>query len=161
MLKLSTSCERIAKLVLTTFVLCGAAWGADNPFVGTWKLNLAKSKFDPGPPVRSRTVTVEPAGDGVKWSIEQVDANGSHATVVETPMFDGKDYPRTLTGSVGGSGADTIAFKRIDPYTLEETLKKGGDVVAIVRQVVSKDGKERTATTMTGTDANVLVFDKQ
>jgi hypothetical protein len=28
-----------------------------NPFVGTWKLNLAKSKFDPGPPVRSRTET--------------------------------------------------------------------------------------------------------
>jgi hypothetical protein len=76
MLKLSTSFERIAKLVLTTFLFCGAAWGADNPFVGTWKLNLAKSKFDPGPPVRSRTVTVEPAGDGVKWSIEQVDANG-------------------------------------------------------------------------------------
>jgi hypothetical protein len=166
MLKLSTSCERIAKLVLTTFVFCGAAWGADNPFVGTWNLNLAKSKFDPGPPVRSRTVTIEPAGDGVKWSIAQVDANGNRATVVEILKFDGKDYPRTTTGSLGGSG-DTIALKPIDAYTLEETLKKGGEVVQTVRQVVSKDGKERTATYMTATNAagqpvrNVLVFDKQ
>src|ERR1700732_458538 len=66
-------------------------WGADNPFVGTWNLNLAKSKFDPGPAVRSRTVTIEPAGDGVKWSIEQVDANGNRATEVEILKFDGKD----------------------------------------------------------------------
>jgi hypothetical protein len=139
---------------------------SDNAFVGTWKLNLAKSKFDPGPPVRSRTVTVEPAGDGVKWSIEQVDANGNLGTMVETPKFDGKDYPRTGTGSLGGGG-DTIALKRIDAYTLEETLKKGGEVVATFTQVVSKDGKERTATQMTGTNSagqpvhNVLVFDKQ
>jgi hypothetical protein len=138
MLKLSTSCERIAKLVLATFVFCGAAWGADNPFVGTWTLNLARSKFDLGPPVKSRTVTVEPAGDGVKWSIEQVDANRNRGTIVETPKFDEKDYPRTGTGSLGGSG-DTIALKRIDAYTLEETLKKGGKVVATYKQVVSKD----------------------
>jgi len=168
MLNLSTSCERIIKLVLTTFVFCGAAWGVDDSFVGTWTLNVAKSKFDPGPPVRSRTVTVEPAGDGVKWSIEQIDANGNPGTVVETVKFDGKDYPRTVTGSLGGSRAgDTIALRRIDAYTLEETLKKGGEVVATFRQAVSKDGKERTATQMTGTNAagqpvhNVLVFDKQ
>jgi hypothetical protein len=167
MAKLSSSCERITKLVLTTFVFCGAAWAADDPFVGTWTLNIAKSKFDPGPPVRSRTVTVEPAGDEVKWSIEQVDANGKLGTVVETLKLDGKDYPRTVTGSMGGPGGDTIALKRIDAYTLEETLKKGGKVVATYKQVVSKDGKERTATQMTGTNAagqpvhSVLVFDKQ
>jgi hypothetical protein len=147
MLELSNSCERIAKLVLTTFLFFGAAWGADDPFAGTWELNLAKSKFDPGPPVRSRTVTVEPAGDGVKWSIEQVDANGNPGTIIETPKFDGKDYPRTGTGSLGGGG-DTIALKRIDANTFEETLKKSGEVVATFRQVVSKDGTERTATQM-------------
>jgi hypothetical protein len=168
MLKLSILCERVAKLVLTTFVFCGVAWGADDPFFGTWTLNVAKSKFDPGPPVRSRTVTVEPAGDGVRWSIEQIDANGNPGTVVETLKFDGKDYPRTVAGSLGGSRAgDTIALQRVDAYTLEETLKKDGQVVATLRQVVSRDGKERTATQMTGTNAagqpihNVLVFDKQ
>jgi hypothetical protein len=127
----------------------------------------ASSQFDPGPPVKSRTITVEPAGDGLKWSIEQVDAKGNRATIVETPKLDGKDYPRTGTGSMGGPGADTIALKRIDAYTLEEILKKGGKVVATYKQVISKDGKERTSTQMTGMNAagqplrNVLVFDKQ
>jgi hypothetical protein len=88
--------------------------------------------------------------------------------MVETLKLDGKDYPRAITGSLGGPRAgDTIVLQRIDDYTLEETLKKGGEVVATFRQVVSKDGKERTATQMTGTNAagqpvhNVMVFDKQ
>ncbi len=138
---------------------------ADDPFVGTWKLNLAKSKFDPGPPVRSRTVTVQAiGGNAVRWSIDQVDAEGNHATVVEMPKFDGKDYPRTVSVP---NAPDTIALKRIDAYTLEESLKKNGTVVATYRQVVSKDGKTRTATQTSGTNArgqavhDVLVFDRQ
>jgi len=164
MLKYSVASAHLAKMILAMFALSVAGWGADNPFVGTWKLNLAKSVFDPGPPVRSRTVTIEQTGDGVKWAIEQVDAKGNRATVVEAPKFDGKDYPRT--GSPTPT-ADTIALKRIDTYTIEETLKRAGKVVATFRQVVSKDGKVRTATQMTGTNASgqlvrdVLVFDKQ
>jgi hypothetical protein len=164
MLKCSVASVHIATLALAMFVLSVAVWAADNPFVGTWKLNLAKSTFDPGPPPRSRTVTIEQVGDGVKWAIEQVDANGNRRTVVEAPKFDGKDYPRTGSPT---PDADTIALKRIDAYTLEETLKKAGKVVATYRQVVSKDGKVRTATQMTGTNAggqrihDVLLFDKQ
>ena len=135
MLKYWVASVRLAKMILAIFVLSVAVWATDNPFVGTWKLNLAKSTFDPGPPVRSRTVTIEQTGDGVKWAIEQVDAKGNRATVVEAPKFDGKDYPRT--GSPTPT-ADTIALKRIDAYTLEETLKKAGRVVATYRQVVSK-----------------------
>jgi len=164
MLKSSVAYVRIPTLVLAMFVLPVAVWAADNPFVGTWKLNVAKSTFDPGPAPRSRTVTIEQVGDGVRWSLDQVDANGTRRTIVESPKFDGKDYPRT------GSpipDADTISLKCIDAYTLEETLKKGGNVVATYRQVVSKDGKVRTATQMTGTNAggkrihDVLLFDKQ
>jgi hypothetical protein len=40
-------------------MLCALALvAADNPFVGTWKLNVAKSKFSPGPPPQSQTVTI-------------------------------------------------------------------------------------------------------
>lgn len=137
-----------------------------DPFVGTWKVNLAKSKFSPGPPPRSRTVTIEQAGDGWKWTIDLVDANGNRSTIVETPKFDGKDYPRTGSPTPP-SDADTIALKRIDAYTIEETLKKAGKVVTTLRQVVSKDGKVRTATVMTGTNAggqpvrDVLVLERQ
>ena len=39
---------------------------ATNPFVGTWKLDVAKPKCDPGPPPKSLTVTIDTAGQGVK-----------------------------------------------------------------------------------------------
>jgi hypothetical protein len=164
MAKYSIGSVQVARVVLGMFVLSTAVLAADNPFVGTWKLNLARSKFQPGPPVTSRTVTIERAGDGVKWAIEQVDANGILRTVVEMPKFDGRDYPRTGSPM---PDADTIALKRINARTLEETLKKAGKVVATYRQVVSKDGKTRTATQLTGINGSgqsahdVLVFDKQ
>ena len=138
-----------------------------NPFVGIWKLNVAKSKFDPGPPVRSRTETMELVGDALKTTVEQVDADGNYANVVETAKFDGKDYPRTATGALAASGADTLALKRIDAYTVEASVKKHGDLVTLIRQVVSKDGETKTATYLKGTNAqgqavrNVLVFDRQ
>ena len=136
--------------------------------LGTWKLNLAKSKFDPGPPLRSMRVTREQVGDAVKYTIEQEDANGIHRTIVEAPKYDGKDYPRTIqdTPRVGPPVPDTIALKRIDADTVEETLKKSDKVVQTARQVVSKDGKMIT-TTLTGTTVGgqpvhvVLVYDKQ
>jgi hypothetical protein len=36
----------------------------DNPFAGTWKLNLTKSKFEPGPAPKSLTRTIVAQGDG-------------------------------------------------------------------------------------------------
>ena len=153
-------------VVLFTLALALPVYAEDNPFIGTWNLNLEKSKFDPGPAVMSRVVRIEAAGDAVKFSVDQVDADGKHATVVETPKLDGKDYPRRGTGGIGPKFANTIALRRIDTFTIEETLKKAGKVVAVIRQVVSNDGKTRTATQIMGTNTrgqavhDVLVFDK-
>lgn len=159
------ACGIVSFLVaLVLAVLPDAAFAQANPFIGTWKLNLAKSTFDPGPPPRSRTVTIEQVGEGVKWAIEEVDAKGNLITVVEMPKFDGKDYPSTVSPT---PDAYTVAFKRIDAYTLEETVKKAGKVFATWRQVVSQDGRVRTATRLTGTNASgqpvhdVMVFDRQ
>ena len=154
-------------LVLFTLAPAVSARAEDNPFVGTWKLNLAKSKFDPGLPVRSRTETIELAGDALKTSVEIVDAEGNYGNVVaETVKLDGKDYPRTATGRAAKDG-DTMALKRVDSYTIEATVKNHGEVVTLIRQVVSKDGKTKTATYLKATNAqgqavhNVLVFDRQ
>jgi len=37
-------------LLLAVFELAGSLYGADNPFIGTWKLNLAKSNFSGSAP---------------------------------------------------------------------------------------------------------------
>ena len=42
-------------LAVMTFagVACATLHAQSNPLVGTWKLNVAKSKFDPGPGPKS------------------------------------------------------------------------------------------------------------
>jgi hypothetical protein len=134
---------------------------AGDPRLGTWKLNVAQSKFSPGPPPQSLTVTVEAAGKGEKVTAEFVNADGSRTSSEYTANFDGKDYP--LTGS---QIADTVSLKRINARTTVRTDKKGGKVAQTLRRVVSQDGKTMTVT-VKGTNAqgqavnNVDVFDKQ
>jgi hypothetical protein len=148
-------------LTLVTTLLYGASAQIDPRLLGTWKLNLAKTTWEPGPPPTSTTVTRKQVGDVVKSTVERVEANGNRTTVTETLKYDGKDYPRS-----GTADADTIAVKRIDANTFEETLKKAGNVVRTGRQVLSKDGRLLTAT-WTGSNASgqpihyVLVYDKQ
>src|SRR5713101_1796047 len=89
---------------------------ASDPRVGTWKLNVTKSKVSPGPPPKALTVKVEPSGQGEKVTTEGVNAEGGNTATQYTANFDGKDSP--LTGS---PNADTVSLKRIDVRTTERT----------------------------------------
>jgi hypothetical protein len=134
---------------------------ASDPIIGTWKLNVAKSKYNPGPPPKSVTATFEAAGESVRVVAKGVGAQGNPTETEYTASYDGKDYPVT-----GSPDYDTVSLKRINARTVEITRKKGGKVVQTVRRVLSKDGK-RFTTTVTGTNAkgqkihNVNVFERQ
>jgi hypothetical protein len=162
------SCWRT--LTLGVVLALGVVLGADianlsaqtsDPRIGTWKLNVAKSKYSPGPAPQSLTVKVEPSGQGEKVTTEFVNADGTRTTTEYTANFDGKDYP--LTGS---QIADTVSLKRSNARTTVRTDKKGGKVAQTLRRIVSNDGKTMTVTTK-GTNAqgqtvnNVAVFEKQ
>ena len=119
-----------------------------DPFVGTWRLDTAKSKYSPGPMPKSQTTIYEAAGQGYKVSVRSEPASGAVLEWSYTTALDGKDAK--ITGI--NPNADTIAVKRVNATTLEATSKKGGKTTLIQRHVVSADGKTRTVTT-TGTDA--------
>jgi hypothetical protein len=131
----------------------------DNPNMGTWKLNEAKSKF--AGKARNNTVVYEAAGDQTKVTVDGVDESGAAVHNEWTGKFDGKDYP--VTGDATG---DTRSYRMVNKHTLEFENKKGGKATLTGRIVVSADGKMRTVTT-TATDAegkkvtNVAVYDKQ
>jgi len=137
-----------------------AAQTAD-PLLGTWELNVAKSKFHSGPAPKSETRTYVVAGNEIKATSKRVDANGKTTTGAWTVNYDGKDRP--ATGLVDG---DSLSLKRIDAFSAEFTQKKAGKVVATGKRVISKDGKAMTISTK-GTNAkgqafdDVLVFDKR
>ena len=129
--------------------------------IGTWKLNVAKSTYSPGPAPKSITVVFAAAGQGVKVSAETVNADGSKLASVYTANYDGTDVPFT-----GNPAIDTTSLKRINATTVERTDKKGGKVVGTITRVVSADGKSLTLN-QKGTNAqgrafsDVVVLDKQ
>src|SRR5215510_4835147 len=132
----------VAFLAVCLFVMSPLSnFAQADPIIGTWKLNLAKSKFSPGPPPKSQTVTYEAVGQGVKVTAKGTDAEGKPLDIQTTANYDGKDYPVT-----GIPDWDTIAWKRIDAYKIEVTRKKAGKVVSTATNVVSNDGKTRTIT---------------
>ena len=152
-----------ARTIAWTFVMClvGLTFAfADNPQMGTWKLNEAKSKMPPGMPKNS-TIVYEAAGDQVKITIDGTDAKGAPTHSEWTGKFDGKDYPVT-----GDPSSDSRAYTKVDDHTLSMVVKKGGKVTATGTIVVSADGKSRTVST-SGTDSmgmkmsNTAVYDKQ
>jgi hypothetical protein len=151
--------------VITLLAIAGSSVvrAQSNPLVGTWKLNLTKSKYDPGPLPKSLTRTVEANGDGVKYTFEGVAADGTAIAYGFSVTFNGKDNP--VSGSMP-SGADTISAKRIDANHYVATLKKAGKDVGTSKVAVSKDGKVTTVD-VTGTTASgakehdVQVYDKQ
>src|ERR1700677_5311115 len=154
---------RFAVVTLLAVAGSSALRAQSNPLVGTWKLNLTKSKYDPGPTPKSLTRTVEAQGNGVKYSLEGGAADGTPIAYGFSATFDGKDNP--VTGSMP-NGADTISAKRTDANHYVATQKKGGKEVGVSKVAVSKDGKVTTAA-LTGTTASgakehdVQVYDKQ
>jgi len=134
---------------------------APNPVVGTWTLNLANSKFNPGPAPKSQTRTYAQTAQGTALTFNGVAADGSAVSGQSTFKYDGKDYPIT-----GSPDFDTLSLKRINGSTVKSTQKKAGKVVGTTTRTISAHGKVLTLSSK-GTDAkgmsydNVLVFDKQ
>ena len=153
-----------ACLGLSSFLMLsmGAAFAQSDPQVGTWKLNLAKSKYSPGPGPKSATTKIEAVGAGTKVSVDQTLADGTARHWEVTANYDGKDSP--VTGN--NPDADTVARTRLDANTVQTVAKKGGKVTTSQTSAVSSDGKTRTVTTK-GVNAsgqqvnNVAVYEKQ
>jgi hypothetical protein len=150
-------------LFAALLVAVPALRAADDPLIGTWKLNVAKSKFSPGPGYKSQTLKYEPASNGgLKLTADIVDAQGKQLHDGYTAVYDGKEYPMAAPSS----NADTVKLERIDAYTTVRTNKKDGKPTMIQKRTVSKDGKTMTVTT-TGTNGqgqqlnNVQVYDRQ
>src|ERR1700674_5095722 len=69
----------------------GTALAADS-VIGTWKLNLAKSTFSPGPAPKSQTRTYAESAQGMTLTIKTTAADGKESTSTLTFKDDGKPY---------------------------------------------------------------------
>jgi hypothetical protein len=149
--------------VLGAMVFCFSASGAfaADVFSGNWKVNLAKSKYDPGPAPKGPNFSkIDAIQGGLKFTNDGVNAEGKPTHNEWSGKFDGKDNPVK-----GDPNRDTAALSKIDDYSIQITSKKAGKVVSTIRAVFSRDGKTRTQTGQ-GTNAqgaktnNTVVYEK-
>jgi hypothetical protein len=144
-----------------------AAQGTES-LAGTWKMNAAKSKYDPASLAnKSGTTTYTFSGNSVTAKIDQVNAKDQKVHVEYTATLDGADSP--WNGTIDGKpnpSQDAVSFKKLDARTYHIENKLKGKVLTTNHVVVAADGKSRTVT-ISGTDAagqkvhHVVVYDKQ
>ena len=160
--------NRRTTFMLTGMTLLGLAMVAlprvsvaqSSSLIGTWKLNLDKSKLV-GPPPRSATLTYTQDGQNMRSTAQGIDAQGNPTMVVFMHIYDGMPHPTT-----GSPVYDASAYTRVDGSTLIVARFKAGKLVQIGTLVVSQDGKTLTGPS-TGTQANgqlgntILVYDRQ
>src|SRR5271165_7031034 len=154
---------KIRSIVLTV-VLCllalSVGFAADNPNMGTWKLNEAKSKIPTGVG-KNTSVVYSAAGSDIKVTTDGVDGSGNPTHSEWTGKFDGKPYPVT-----GMSTVDARAVTAKGDRTLDIVNMKDGKSVGTGKVELAKDGKSRTLET-DGVDAAgkkvhaKFVYDKQ
>jgi hypothetical protein len=133
----------------------------DDPVLGTWKLNVEKSKFIPGPGWQSQTRVYQSTPTGVSVTWTGLSATGEKMQVSYTFSYDGKDYRMA-----GSASYDTLNAVRIDALTVKSEEKRNGITVGIAMRKISPDGRVLTITDK-GTNrkgeafSQVLVFDRQ
>jgi hypothetical protein len=142
-----------------------AAFAAEDPFVGTWVLNAAKSSGPPGTVPDSSTVVITDLGSGTFKSVSDNVIAGTALRTEITFAADGADYVPVTTPARPGAPAIAQSVERVNTTTYKVAVKINGEVIATVLEELSADGKTLTATT-TGIGqfagvSNVAVFDKK
>lgn len=137
-----------------------AAAGAD-PAIGTWTLNLDKSKYHDNRAPKSLTRTYSAGASGTDMKVTGTAADGSAISQSATLTYDGKDCAMT-----GSSEFDTLSLKKVNGSTVKSELKKGGAVVGHSTRTISAGGKVLTLSTAMktakgGTTHDVAVYDRQ
>ncbi len=154
--------RRNACLAVASIVSSAALFGAGDTRLGTWRVNLDKSIYTPGPkPTKASTLRIEAAPGGEKVTVDGVGADGKPTNYTYTATTDGKPYPTT-----GSPYGDTASLKTIDASTSEITYTTKGKVTRHAKRTVSADGKTLTIVS-TGVNANgehynnTVVYERQ
>jgi len=134
----------IASAVLAGALPLGAAQPASNSapdqLLGTWQLNVAQSKYVPGPAPISETRRYSRSPQGMAGTILRRFADGRSERIEYVAEFD-REYP-----VMGTELYDHILLRRVDARTAEAVLSHGGSIFGTARRVISTDGKSMTIT---------------
>jgi hypothetical protein len=149
--------------LLVAFLLAGSLFAAD-PFVGTWTLNLAKSKYGgPMNPPKNETIVISEQGDQRVDTTKGVRADGSPMSIQNTFTDTGGEVK---SSGLPAGGSVVVAKRKADSRTVDWTITLPSRMRLIEHDVVSDDGTMMTST-LKGTDdqgqpfVSVIVYDRR
>ena len=124
----------------------------EEPIVGAWQLNVAKSRYSPGPGPLSETRSYKRGPNGVEGTILRKFPDGRSERIEYVAEYD-REYP------VSGTEAyDHILLKRIDDRSAEAVLSHAGRVYGIARRVIAPSGNSMTITLRRETASGEVVM---
>ena len=134
-------------------------------FVGTWKLNLAKSKTEGWTP-RSQTQVYEDWGGGLGHALfEGTDAQGKPMLVMYVARYDGKAYPFLIRGATVACTMSLTPMEPVDGRTVAFRVLADGRPSLTGTTQIAADGKSLAIIYKTNNmgepSSAVLVYDKQ
>jgi hypothetical protein len=131
--------RRTTCLALALLVSSASLFAADSPRLGTWKQNLEKSTYSPGPkPTTATTLRIEAAGNGERTTVNGM-SEGKPTSYSYTSTADGKEF-----ATPGSPYGDMGTIKTIDARTTEMTYTRNGKTTRTATRTVSADGKTLT-----------------
>jgi hypothetical protein len=130
---------RTLRVLCALLLFAVTALAADDPFTGTWKLNIAKSKLLVGDKTTSDVYHMVADDSTIKFT-DEITLDKEVRKVTVDAKFDGKYYPIK-----GDPDTDAVAYQR-KGNTVTATLKKGAKVVGKYKAGVSQDGQITTVT---------------
>jgi hypothetical protein len=144
--------RRLGFAVVAVSLLClsvppAMGQSKDDPFIGRWLLDRAKSEFSGNIPEKRITIFELTPDGSLKHITETVTANGSTDRVEYVSKYDGKDVP------ISNSFLWTVSVKKIDARTTERSGKVNKEVVETSKRTVAPDGQTLTIVT-TGTNGD-------
>jgi hypothetical protein len=155
--------NKLSLYPLPVFFLTGSLFAAD-PFAGTWKLNLARSKYGgPMKPMKEETISILEQGDQRVDTINGVRADGSPYSTKSTLTNTGGEAK--IVGLPAGTSL-VLAKRKADSRTMDWTITLPSRMMVSEHDVVSTDGKTWTSTLKGADDQGkpfetVIVYDRQ
>ncbi|MDH7972348.1 hypothetical protein QH494_09155 [Sphingomonas sp. AR_OL41] len=116
-----------------------AAHAADDPFLGVWHLNKAKSIIGKDPGVKSKEIVIALTPDGgmITETVETTTGNGEKQ-IAHLPFAYGKFVPQP------GPGMDAFSVYKTDEHTMFWVAQLKGQTVAKLEVDLSPDGRQMT-----------------
>jgi len=120
---------------IATVIAALAAFGADDSFTGTWKLNLQQSKL-PRPAPRSETARIEADAKSIRIHLQGVDDEGNEFSLKISADFGGRDF-----GVLNSSKVDTVRLDRRNNRSISFEALQSGISVMTGTGSISRDAK--------------------